>query len=58
MKTKPAFVQRQVPARGYRLARGKNELIVRRAIAGEDVAIQREAVGAAVGEFEPKDRIS
>ena len=57
MKPKPGFVQRQVPARGYRLARGKNELIVRRAIADEDVAIQREAVGAAVGEFEPKDRV-
>ena len=57
VKTELDFVQRQETAGNNRVAGGKNELIVERAVADKNVAIQRNIVRAAVRQFQPERSI-
>src|SRR5438552_2935706 len=57
VKTELRFVQRQEATGGNRAASRKNEWTVHRAVANEDVAIERNVIGGAVRQFDPEYRI-
>ena len=57
VKTELDFVQRQETAGNNRVAGRKNELIVERAVADNNIAIQRNIVRAAVRQLQPERSI-